>query len=465
MNKTKFDLLVIGAGPGGYVAAIRAAQLGMRVACIEKEALGGTCLNVGCIPSKALLESSELLYQARTTFPRHGIKTGPVDHDLSAMMKRKDGIVKTMNRGVKGLFRKNKVEHIEGNARLTGPGSVEVERAEGVESVKGDRILIATGSAPVELPDLPFDGVHVLSSTEALSLPKTPERLVVIGAGAIGLELGSVWSRLGSEVLVIELMDHILPGMDLEMTRQLQKSLEKQGLVFQLGARAKSSAVRKGKLHLTVEHGSETRDEGCDHVLVSVGRRPHTEGLGVEQVGVDMDEKGRIMVNENYETNLAGVYAIGDVIPGPMLAHKAEEEGIAAVELMAGKGGHLNYEAIPNVVYTSPELASVGMTEETAKEKGIEIRAGKFPFIANGRAHALESTEGLVKVISHSRTDRLLGMHILGVRASEIIAEGAVAIEFSASSEDIARSVHAHPTLPEAIKEAALAVAGRGIHI
>ena len=465
MNKTKFDLLVIGAGPGGYVAAIRAAQLGMRVACIEKEALGGTCLNVGCIPSKALLESSELLYQARTTFPRHGIKTGPVDHDLSAMMKRKDGIVKTMNRGVKGLFRKNKVEHIEGNARLTGPGSVEVERAEGVESVKGDRILIATGSAPVELPDLPFDGVHVLSSTEALSLPKTPERLVVIGAGAIGLELGSVWSRLGSEVLVIELMDHILPGMDLEMTRQLQKSLEKQGLVFQLGARAKSSAVRKGKLHLTVEHGSETRDEGCDHVLVSVGRRPHTEGLGVEQVGVDMDEKGRIMVNENYETNLAGVYAIGDVIPGPMLAHKAEEEGIAAVELMAGKGGHLNYEAIPNVVYTSPELASVGMTEEIAKEKGIEIRAGKFPFIANGRAHALESTEGLVKVISHSRTDRLLGMHILGVRASEIIAEGAVAIEFSASSEDIARSVHAHPTLPEAIKEAALAVAGRGIHI
>ena len=465
MNKTKFDLLVIGAGPGGYVAAIRAAQLGMHVACIEKEALGGTCLNVGCIPSKALLESSELLYQARTTFPRHGIKTGPVDHDLSAMMKRKEGIVKTMNRGVKGLFRKNKVEHIEGNARLTGPGSVEVERDGGVESVKGDRILIATGSAPVELPDLPFDGVHVLSSTEALSLPKTPERLVVIGAGAIGLELGSVWSRLGSEVLVIELMDHILPGMDLEMTRQLQKSLEKQGLVFQLGARAKSSAVRKGKLHLIVEHGSETRDESCDHVLVAVGRRPHTEGLGVEQVGVDMDEKGRVMVNENYETNLAGVYAIGDVIPGPMLAHKAEEEGIAAVELMAGKGGHLNYEAIPNVVYTSPELASVGMTEEIAKEKGIQIRVGKFPFIANGRAHALESTEGLVKVISHSRTDRLLGMHILGVRASEIIAEGAVAIEFSASSEDIARSVHAHPTLPEAIKEAALAVAGRGIHI
>ncbi len=465
MDKTKFDLLVIGAGPGGYVAAIRAAQLGMRVACIEKESLGGTCLNVGCIPSKALLESSELLYQARTTFPRHGIRTGPVDHDLSAMMKRKEGIVKTMNRGVKGLFRKNKVEHIEGNARLTGPGSVEVERNGGVESLKGDRILIATGSAPVELPDLPFDGVHVLSSTEALSLPKTPERLVVIGAGAIGLELGSVWSRLGSEVLVIELMNHILPGMDLEMTRQLQKSLEKQGLVFQLGARAKSSVVRKGKIQLTVEHGTETQEEGCDHVLVAVGRRPNTGGLGVEEVGVDMDEKGRVMVNENYETNLAGVYAIGDVIPGPMLAHKAEEEGIAAVELMAGKGGHLNYEAIPNVVYTSPELASVGMTEEIAKEKGIQVRVGKFPFIANGRAHALESTEGLVKVISHSRTDRLLGMHILGVRASEIIAEGAVAIEFSASSEDIARSVHAHPTLPEAIKEAALAVAGRGIHI
>ncbi len=459
-----FDLIVIGAGPGGYVAAIRAAQLGMSVGCIEKEVLGGTCLNIGCIPSKALLESSELYHQARTTFKRHGIQVGEVEVDLGAMMKRKEQIVQKMTRGVQGLFRKNKVTHIEGTARLTGSGAVEVEKGEGKETLKAERILIATGSAPIELPGLRFDGEHIISSTEALTLSEPPGRLVVIGAGAIGLELGSVWNRLGSEVLVVELLDHILPGMDLEMGAQLQKLLEKQGLSFMLETLAEASEVRDGKIHLTLASGSEKREEACDRVLVAVGRRPHTEGLGAKEAGVELDEKGRVVVNERYETSLPGVYAIGDVIAGPMLAHKAEEEGVAAVELMAGKAGHVNYDAVPGVVYTHPELAAVGMTEEAARESGFKVRVGKFPFLANGRAHSLEATEGSVKVISDEKTDRLLGMHIVGARASEMIGEAVVAMEFSASAEDIARTMHAHPTLPEAIKEAALAVEKRAIH-
>ena len=464
MSQPPFDLLVIGAGPGGYVAAIRAAQLGMRVGCIEKEYLGGTCLNVGCIPSKALLESSELLHQARTSFARHGIQTGDIRLDLDRMMKRKSGVVKKMTGGIRGLFRKNGVEHIEGTARIVGSGSVEVENAGSKETLKAERILIATGSSPIEIPSLPFDGEFILSSTEALELPEVPGRLVVIGAGAIGLELGSVWNRLGSDVLVVELLDHILPGMDLEMGVQLQRLLEKQGLSFLLETRAEASEVRDGELHLTLASGSETQEQVCDRVLVAVGRRPHTEGLGAEEAGVELDEGGRIVVDEKYETGLPGVYAIGDVIAGPMLAHKAEEEGVAAVELMAGKAGHVNYDTIPGVVYTYPELASVGMTEEEAGEKGFEIRVGKFPFLANGRAHSLEATEGLVKVISDGETDRILGMHILGARASDMLAEGVVAMEFSASSEDLARTVHAHPTLPEAVKEAALAVEKRAIH-
>ena len=465
MPEEKFDLIVIGAGPGGYVAAIRAAQLGMRVACVEKEALGGTCLNVGCIPSKALLESSELFSEARTTFKRHGIKTGKVGLDLGAMMKRKDEIVQNMTRGVSGLFRKNKVTHLQGTAHLISAGSVEVVGEKGTETVSGERILIASGSVPIELPSLPFDSTHILSSTEALCLPEVPERLVVIGAGAIGLELGSVWNRLGSSVLVVEMLDHIVPGMDLEMGAQLKRVLEKQGLEFLLETKADTSEVKGGKVHLEFVTGSEKRQEICDRLLVAVGRRAHSEGLNTDGVGVELDRAGRIVVNEQFETNVPGIYAIGDVIAGPMLAHKAEEEGVAAVETMAGHAGHVNYDAIPGVVYTHPELASVGMTEEGAKEEGLSVRIGKFPFIANGRAHSLESTEGLVKILGEEGSDRLLGMHILGARASEMIAEGAVALEFMASTEDIARSVHAHPTMPEAIKEAALAVDKRAIHI
>jgi dihydrolipoamide dehydrogenase len=460
-----FDLIVIGAGPGGYVAAIRAAQLGMNVACVEKESLGGTCLNIGCIPSKALLESSELYHQAQTSFDKHGIQVGKLGFDLAAMMKRKDGIVTKMTRGVNGLFRKNKVTQFKGTASIVKAGEVEVEGREGKETVRGERILIATGSAPIELPTLPFDGDRIVSSTEALVFSEVPKRLVVIGAGAIGLELGSVWRRLGAEVTVIELLDHIVPGMDLEMGKLLKKSLEKQGIVFKLETKAESVEVKKDGVHLTLVAGSETSQEVADRVLVAVGRRPNTAGLGAKEAGITLDDRGRIPVNERFETNVAGVFAIGDVIAGPMLAHKAEEEGVAAVEIMAGKAGHVNYDAIPGVVYTHPELASVGINEEAAKEQGVRYKVGSFPFAANGRAHSLEDTEGSVKVIAEEGSDRILGVHIIGGRASEMIAEAVVAMEFAASAEDLARTIHAHPTLPEAVKEAALAVDGRAIHI
>ncbi|MCZ6634416.1 MAG: dihydrolipoyl dehydrogenase [bacterium] len=460
-----FDLLVIGAGPGGYVAAIRAAQLGMHVGCIERESLGGTCLNIGCIPSKALLESSELLHQAQTTFQRHGIQTGGVELDLGGMMKRKEGIVKKMTAGIRGLFRKNKVTHMEGTARLQGNGTVAVESSRGTETFQARRILIATGSSPIELPGLAFDGEHILSSTEALSLSTVPEKMIVIGAGAIGLELGSVWSRLGSEVLVVEFLDRITPPMDREMSDLLQKSLEKQGLGFRLKTRAESAEVKEAKVQVRMAAGEETVEETCDKLLVAVGRRPNTEGLGASEAGLELDDRGRVVIHERFETNLEGVFAIGDVVAGPMLAHKAEEEGVAAVELMAGKAGQVNYDAIPNVVYTDPELASVGLNEEELKEKGVDYKVGKFPFMANGRAHSLDAIEGQVKVISDAKTDRLLGLHILGSRASDLLAEGVLALEFCASSEDIARTMHAHPTLSEAIKEAALAVDNEAIHI
>lgn len=465
MNKSTFDLIVIGAGPGGYVASIRAAQLGMHVCCIDKAPLGGTCLNVGCIPSKALLESSELFHQARTSFDHHGIHVSSIDLNLSDMMKRKEKIVETMTRGVKGLFHKNKIEHVVGTARIKNPTTVEVRNGDTVSQVNTERILIATGSAPVILPGMPFDGTHIIDSTEALSLTKIPERLVVIGAGAIGLELGSVWNRLGSKVLVVEIMDHIVPGMDREMTTQLQRLLEKQGISFNLETNVTGTQILNGKVSLSLSSSSKQSTEECDRVLVAVGRRAYTDGLGLEELKVSRDEKGRILINKNYETNVSRIYAIGDVIPGLMLAHKAEEEGIAAVELMAGKAGHVNYYAIPSVVYTFPELASVGMTEEHAKERGLKVCIGKFPFKANGRAHCLNAVDGFVKIISDEKTDRILGMHILSARASDIIAEGVVAMEFAGSAEDLARSVHAHPTLPEAIKEAALAVDKRAIHI
>lgn len=463
-----FDLIVIGAGPGGYVAAIRAAQLGMRVACVEKQYLGGTCLNVGCIPSKALLDSSEKFHAAKHSFARHGINFGEVSLDLGQMQERKDQVVKTLTGGVGGLFKKNKIEHVRGTARILSPGAVEVggegEKHE-MRTLHGRIILIATGSAPVQLPGLPFDGQSILSSTEALELREVPKKLIVVGAGYIGVELGSVWARLGSEVLVLEFLDRCVPGMDREMGALLQKSLERQGLKFRFKTAAESARVENGRVQLTWVSGEQRGSEECDKVLVAVGRRPVTDGLNLDRLGVQVDRKGFVHTDEQFRTNIPGLWAIGDVIGGPMLAHKAEEEGIAAVEIMAGKAGHVNYHAIPGVVYTHPELAQVGLTEDDAVEAGREIKVGKFPLLANGRARAMDETEGVVKIIADAKTDRVLGIHILAAHASDMIAETVLAMEFHASSEDIARTSHAHPTLSEAVKEAAMAVEKRQIHM
>jgi dihydrolipoamide dehydrogenase len=380
-------------------------------------------------------------------------------------MARKDGVVTSLTRGVAGLFKKNKIQHVQGMGRITGVGSVEVTAEDGAkQTITASKILVATGSAPIELKSIPFDGKHIVSSTDAIAFSEVPKKLLVIGAGAIGLELGSVWNRLGSEVVVIEFLDRILPLMDREMTTALQRSLTKQGITFRLNTGAQSATIKNNRVQLTWKSGETTEVEEADKVLVAIGRRPYTESLGLREVGVAMDQRGFVTVNNHFETNIPGIYAIGDVIGGAMLAHKAEEEGVACAELIAGKAGHVNYLAVPNVVYTFPELASVGLTEDEAKTKHGEVRVGKFPFTANGRARAMDATEGMVKIVGDAKTDRLLGMHILGARASDMIAEGAVAIEFASSCEDIARSVHAHPTLPEAIKEAALAVDKRAIH-
>jgi dihydrolipoamide dehydrogenase len=465
-NQDPYDLLVIGAGPGGYTAAIRAAQMGMRVGCVEKAStLGGTCLNVGCIPSKALLDSSEAYSTVRNGLGVHGIRVGTVEFDLGAMMARKSRVVKVLTQGVAGLFKKNKIDRIAGNGRLVAADAVEVTDGGVPRTLRARHILIATGSVPIELPGLPFDGVRIVSSTEALQFSQVPGRLLVVGAGAIGLELGSVWSRLGSRVLVVEFMDRIVPGMDRKMGEQLRKLLEKQGLAFRLRTTAKSADVTAGAVHVTLETEGKTSAEDFDAVLVAVGRGPFTESLGAREVGIDLDERGRINVDDRYATNVPGIFAIGDVIAGPMLAHKAEEEGVAAVEMMTGHAGHVNYDAVPNVVYTWPELASVGLSEEQAQSQGREFRVGTFPFMANARAKCMNEAEGSVKILADAKTDRILGVHILGPRASDLIAEAAVAIEFGASAEDLARSVHAHPTLPEAIKEAALAVQQRSINI
>lgn len=462
---SSFDLIVIGAGPGGYVAAIRAAQLGMSVACIEKEkSLGGTCLNVGCIPSKALLDSSEHFYHLSHGLAAHGIKVSGIELDLATMMARKNKVVKALTTGIKGLLKKNKIEHIAGTARLTSPTTVAVEADGATQELTAAKILIASGSVPIELPALPFDGKRVISSTEALSLPEVPKRLVVIGGGAIGLELGSVWNRLGSSVEVIEFLDRIVPGMDRQLGEQLQKILKKQGMSFRLGSSARAVEPIDGGVRVTIDTKGETSTIDCDVVLVAVGRKPNTTGLGLDAVGVKLDERGRVAVDAHYRTNVDGIYAIGDVIAGPMLAHKAMDEGVAVAERMAGQAGHVNYEAVPGVVYTWPELAGVGLTEDQARERG-NCRVGSFPFIANGRARAMEETDGMVKVIADATTDRVLGVHVLGARASDLIAEAALAIEFGASAEDLARSVHAHPTLPEAMKEAALAVSGQALHV
>ncbi len=464
MSSPDYDLAVVGAGPAGYVAAIRAAQLGMRVVCIERDkSLGGTCLRVGCIPSKALLESSERFVEVGTHLADHGITVDGLHLNLEQMMKRKRRVVQTLAKGIDGLFQKNGVDRIFGDASFVSANELAVD-GETVQAVKAKRILIATGSRPIELPQAPFDGERILSSTEALALQEVPARLAVIGAGAIGLELGSVWRRLGSEVTVVEIQPQVLPGMEREIAAGLHKALEKQGIQFRMQTNLKAASIEGDLVSLTLQSGDAHDTLEADRVLVAVGRRSCTQGLCLEAIQLATDERGRIPVDDHYQTSVAGVYAVGDVIAGPMLAHKAEEEGVAAVERMAGIAGHVNYLAVPNVVYTWPEAASVGHTEETAAQAGLTVKSGSFPFRANGRARCSGNLDGFVKMIADASTDTILGVHILGPHASELIAEAAVALEFSASAEDIARSVHAHPTLAEAIKEAALAVCERGIH-
>jgi dihydrolipoamide dehydrogenase len=463
-----YDLIVIGAGPGGYVAAIRAAQLGMKVACVEKRgALGGTCLNIGCIPSKALLDSSELYHLARARFGRHGIRVGDVGLDLPAMMRRKDEVVKGLTDGVQFLFRKNKINPVFGAARLTSPTTLSVARNEGGSmDLEARHVLLATGSEPTPLPFLPFDGKTVVGSTEALSFDRVPEHLVVVGGGYIGLELGSVWKRLGAKVTVIEFLPRIVPMADLEIGGLLQKSLVKQGLEFHLETRVTGAKVQGPRAVVAAQASDgKTLEVACDRILVAVGRRPYTQGLNLEGVGVKVDAKtGKVPVDDHFRTNLPSVSAIGDLIAGPMLAHKAEDEGVACAEILAGKAGHVNYDAIPSVIYTWPEMASVGITEEQARERGLKYRVGKFPFLANGRAKAMDETEGVVKILADEASDRVLGVHIFGPRASDLIAEAVTTLEFSGSAEDIARICHAHPTLSEAVREAALAVDRRAIH-
>ncbi len=464
MAGTQHDVVVIGAGPGGYVAAIRAAQLGLDTACVEMEpALGGTCLRIGCIPSKALLESSELFAEAKRGFPRQGIKLAGVALDLPEMLKRKSDTVNALTKGIEGLFRKNRVTRYAGRGRLAGPGTVVVDAADGsATTLAAAHVILATGSRSAPLRGVTIDGERVGTSTEALSYPEVPGHLVVIGAGAIGLELGSVWSRLGAKVTVLEYMDRILPGMDAELSAEMEKLLKKQGLEIRTGMRVTGARADGDGAVVECEGVEPLR---CDRVLVAVGRVPYTEGLGLETVGIALDERGRIPVDAHWRTTAPGIYAIGDVIPGPMLAHKAEDEGVACAEFIKTGYGHVNYDAVPNVVYTHPEVASVGKTEEELKAAGAAYRKGSFPFMANGRAKALAQVDGRVKILADAATDRILGVHILGPRAGDLIAEAVAAIEFGASSEDLARTCHAHPTLAEVVKEAALAVDGRAIHV
>ena len=471
MADTQFDLIVIGGGPAGYVGAIRAAQLGMSVACVDKRAaLGGTCLNVGCIPSKALLQSSEKFAEARDELGAHGVMTGDVRLDLGAMLARKDKIVGGLNKGISYLFEKNRVEHIHGGGRITGPGEVAVEVDSGaaaVRTVTAARILIATGSESMMLPGVEIDERRIVSSTGALSLAEVPAHLVVIGGGYIGLELGSVWRRLGAAVTVVEFLDRIVPGMDGDIATHLHRVLVKQGFEFRLGTKVTRAAANGANVTLEVEPaaGGAAETLECDVVLVAIGRRPNTDGLGLDELGVGRDNRGFIEVDGKFQTGVTGIFAVGDVIPGPMLAHKAEDEAVAAVEIMAGQAGHIDYDTIPAVIFTHPEAASVGRTEAELKDAGIEYNIGKFPFSANARAHVTGGGDGFVKILACARTDRVLGAHIIGPDAGTLIAELALAMEFSASAEDIARTCHAHPTLNEAVKEAALAASGRAIHI
>jgi dihydrolipoamide dehydrogenase len=464
-----YDLIVIGTGPGGYVCAIRAAQLGLKTAVVEKRATyGGTCLNIGCIPSKALLHASELFEEAGHTFPTMGIDVSAPKLDLKAMMAFKDRGVEGNVKGVDFLFRKNKIDAYHGSGRITSPGKVEVRSENGrPQTLEAKSIVIATGSDVARLKGIAIDEKRIVSSTGALTLPEVPKHLLVVGAGVIGLELGSVWRRLGSQVTFVEFLDGVLPGTDGEVRRQAQRLLEKQGMTFRLSSKVTAVDTSGKRLKATIEpaKGGAIETIEADVVLVAVGRVPFTEGLGLKELGVKLDERGRVIVDRYYATNVAGIWAIGDVISGPMLAHKAEDEGVAVAEILVGQAGHVNYDAIPNVVYTYPEIATVGKSEEELKADGIAYNVGKFPFTANGRAKVNLTTDGFVKILADAKTDRVLGVHLICADAGNMIAEAVIAMEFGASAEDIARTCHAHPTLPEAVKEAAMAVAKRAIHM
>lgn len=453
-----YDLVIIGAGPGGYVGAIRAAQLGMKVGVVEKRAkLGGTCLNVGCIPSKALLHSSEKYREATHGFAKHGIKAS-VELDLPTMMKRKDGVVDQLTKGVAFLFRKHKIDHLQGHGTIKAPGVVAVDGKE----VRAKAIVIATGSESMPLPGVAVDEKRIVTSTGALELKQVPKSMVVIGAGYIGLEMGSVWSRLGAKVTVVEFLERITPGMDGEVAKQFQRVLERQGLAFRLGSKVTAAKAGAGDVTLTIEpaKGGASETLTAEIVLVAIGRRPYLEGLGLDALGIVRDKRGFVQVDAHYRTNVPGIYAIGDAIPGPMLAHKAEEEGVALAEILAGQAGHVNYETVPGIVYTWPEVASVGKTEEQLEEAGIAYKAGKFPFTANSRAICNDEREGFVKILADAKTDRILGAHIVGAEAGDMIHAVVNVMEFGGAAEDLARSFHGHPTYNEAVREAALAVAG-----
>lgn len=463
----EFDLVVIGAGPGGYTGAIRAAQLGMKVACIEKnKTLGGTCLNVGCIPSKSLLHFSEKYEEAREHFSDIGIKAD-VKLDLKKMLAKKDKSVGELCKGIEALFAKNKITKFTGHGKILAGNVVEISNGSKKEQIKAAKILIATGSEISELAGVEVDEKQIVSSTGALSLSKVPNHMVVIGGGYIGLELGSVWRRLGAKVTVVEYADRIVPALDNEIGKNFHKLLEKQGIEFSLSTKVMSAKKKAGKIELNLAAvGDENESKlSADVVLLSVGRRPYSDKLGLDELGVKLDEYGRIDIDESFKTNIEGIYAIGDVVRGPMLAHKAEEEAVCAVEMMAGQYGHVNYNLIPSVVYTSPEVASVGATEEQLKKSGVEYKVGKFPFLANSRARAIANTDGMVKILADKQTDRILGAHIIGLDAGTMIAEVVAFMEFGGAAEDIARTCHAHPTLSEAIKEAALAVDKRTINM
>lgn len=464
MAQASYDLIIIGSGPGGYVCAIRAAQLGMKVACVEKrDTLGGTCLNVGCIPSKALLSSSEKYHEAETGFEQLGINTGGIKLDLPAMMKFKESVVEANTKGIEFLFKKNKVDWLKGTGKITAKGKVDVDG----KIYEAKNIVIATGSDVAGLPNIEIDEDKIVSSTGALTLNKAPKEMVVIGGGVIGLELGSVWQRLGAKVTVIEFVDQILPGMDGEIRKEAGKIFKKQGMNFKLSTKVTSAKATKKGVDLTLEPaaGGDEEKLSADVVLVAVGRKAYTENLGLEAIGVETDERGRVKTDGHFKTNIEGVYAIGDVIAGPMLAHKAEDEGVVLAEMLDGQSGHIDYNLIPGVVYTWPEVANVGQTEEQLKETGVNYKVGKFPFMANGRARAMNAMDGFVKIIADAKTDRVLGCHIIGPEAGTLIAEVVLGMEFGTSAEDIARTCHAHPTLEEVVKEAALAVDGRPLHV